>query len=92
VESKSPPVDSSWEFHALRSRFLRVLSHMSEEGDTLEIDVSSLSTLTHIATYIREESPLLVLQLCSKFTFCLNTYFWFKVDLELSKLITTTIL
>jgi hypothetical protein len=30
-----------------------VLSHMSEEGDTSEIDVASLSTLTHVATYIR---------------------------------------
>jgi hypothetical protein len=30
-----------------------VLSHVSEEGDTSEIDVASLSTLTHVATYIR---------------------------------------
>jgi hypothetical protein len=29
-----------------------VLSHVSEEGDTSEIDVASLSTLTHVATYI----------------------------------------
>jgi hypothetical protein len=53
MESKSPPVDPSWEFPALRPRFLRVLPHVSEEGDTSEIDVASLSTLTHIATYIR---------------------------------------
>jgi hypothetical protein len=53
VESKSPPVDPSWEFPALRPRFSRVLSHVSEEGDTSEIDVASLSTLTHVATYIR---------------------------------------
>jgi hypothetical protein len=53
VESKSPPGDSSWEFPALRPTFLRVLSHVSEEGDTSEIDVASLSTLTHVATYIR---------------------------------------
>jgi hypothetical protein len=26
---------------------------VSKEGDTLEIDVASLSTLTHVATYIR---------------------------------------
>jgi hypothetical protein len=26
---------------------------MSKEGDTSEIDVASLSTLTHVATYIR---------------------------------------
>jgi hypothetical protein len=26
----------------------------SEEGETSEIDVASLNTLTHIATYIRE--------------------------------------
>jgi hypothetical protein len=32
-----------------------VLSHVSEEGDTSEIDVVSLSTLTHVATYIRGE-------------------------------------
>jgi hypothetical protein len=32
-----------------------VLSHVSEEGDTSEIDVASLSTLTHVATYIREK-------------------------------------
>jgi hypothetical protein len=30
-----------------------VLSHVSEEGDTSEVDVASLSTLTHITTYIR---------------------------------------
>jgi hypothetical protein len=30
-----------------------VLSHVSEEGDTSAIDVASLSTLTHVATYIR---------------------------------------
>jgi hypothetical protein len=30
-----------------------VLSHVSEEGDTSEIDVASLSTLTHVDTYIR---------------------------------------
>jgi hypothetical protein len=30
-----------------------VLSHLSEEGDTSAIDVASLSTLTHVATYIR---------------------------------------
>jgi hypothetical protein len=42
-----------WEFSALRPRFSRVLSHVCEEGDTSEIDVASLSTLTHIATYIR---------------------------------------
>jgi hypothetical protein len=53
VESKSPLVDPSWEFPALRPRFSRVLSHVSEEGDTSEIDVASLSTLTHVATYIR---------------------------------------
>jgi hypothetical protein len=29
-----------------------VLSHVYEEGDTLAIDVASLSTLTHVATYI----------------------------------------
>jgi hypothetical protein len=28
---------------------------VSEEGDTPEIDVASLSTLTHIATYIWEK-------------------------------------
>jgi hypothetical protein len=50
---QEPPVDSSWEFPALRSTFLRVLSHVSEEGDTSKIDVTSLSTLTHVATYIR---------------------------------------
>jgi hypothetical protein len=55
VESKSPLVDSSWEFPALRPTFLRVLSHVSKEGDTSEMDVASLSTLTHIATYIRGE-------------------------------------
>jgi hypothetical protein len=32
-----------------------VLSHVSKEGDTSEIDVASLSTLTHIAIYIRGE-------------------------------------
>jgi hypothetical protein len=32
-----------------------VLSHVSEEDDTSEIDVASLSTLTHVATYIRGE-------------------------------------
>jgi hypothetical protein len=32
-----------------------VLSHVSEEGDTSEIDVASLSTLTHVATYIRRK-------------------------------------
>jgi hypothetical protein len=53
VESKSPPLDPSWEFPALRPRFSRVLSHVSEEGDTSEIDVAFLSTLTHVATYIR---------------------------------------
>jgi hypothetical protein len=31
-----------------------VLSHVCEEGDTLEVDVASLSTLTHVATYISE--------------------------------------
>jgi hypothetical protein len=30
-----------------------MLSHVCEEGDTSEIDVASLSTLTHVATYIR---------------------------------------
>jgi hypothetical protein len=30
-----------------------VLSHVSEEGDTSEIDVVSISILTHVATYIR---------------------------------------
>jgi hypothetical protein len=30
-----------------------VLSHVSEEGDTSEIDVASLSILTHVDTYIR---------------------------------------
>jgi hypothetical protein len=53
VESKIPLVNPSWEFPALRPRFLRVLSHVCEEGDTSEIDVASLSTLTHVATYIR---------------------------------------
>jgi hypothetical protein len=53
MESKSPPVDPSWEFPALRPRFSRVLSHVSEEGDTSKIDVAFLSTLTHVATYIR---------------------------------------
>jgi hypothetical protein len=53
VESKSTPVDPSWEFPALRPTFSRVLSHVSEKGDTSEIDVASLSTLTHVATYIR---------------------------------------
>jgi hypothetical protein len=48
-----PLVYPSWEFPALRPRFPRVLSHVSEEGDTSEIDVASLSTLTHVATYIR---------------------------------------
>jgi hypothetical protein len=47
------PVDSSWEFPVLRPTFLRVLPHVSEEGDTSEIDIASLSTLTHVATYIR---------------------------------------
>jgi hypothetical protein len=55
VESKSPLVDPSWEFSALGPRFLRVLSHVSEEGDTSEIDVASLSSLTHVATYIRRK-------------------------------------
>jgi hypothetical protein len=32
-----------------------VLSHVCEEGDTSEIDVASLSTLTHVTTYIRGE-------------------------------------
>jgi hypothetical protein len=45
-------VDPSWEFPALRPRLSRVLSHVCEEGDTLEIDVSSLSIVTHVATYI----------------------------------------
>jgi hypothetical protein len=40
----------------------------------------------------KEESPLLVLQLCSTFTFRPNTYFCFKIDLKLSKLIITMIL
>jgi hypothetical protein len=53
VESKIPLVNPSWEFPALRPRFSRVLSHVCEEGDTSEIDVASLSTLTHVATYIR---------------------------------------
>jgi hypothetical protein len=53
VESKSPLVDPSWKFPALCPRFSRVLSHVSEEGDTSEIDVASLSTLTHVATYSR---------------------------------------
>jgi hypothetical protein len=53
VESKSPVVDPSWEFPALRPRFSRVLLHVSKEGDTSEIDVASLSTLTHVTTYIR---------------------------------------
>jgi hypothetical protein len=53
VEAKRPLVDPSWEFPALRPRFWRVLSHVCEEGDTSEIDVASLSTLTHVATYIR---------------------------------------
>jgi hypothetical protein len=44
----------SWEFPALRPRFSRVLSHVYEEGDTSNIDVASLSILTHIATYIRK--------------------------------------
>jgi hypothetical protein len=48
-----PLVDPSWEFPALRPRFSRVLSYVCEEGDTSEIDVSSLSTRTHVATYIR---------------------------------------
>jgi hypothetical protein len=52
---RAPLVDPSWEFPALRVRFSRVLSHVSEEGDTSEIDVASLSTLTHVATYIRGE-------------------------------------
>jgi hypothetical protein len=50
-----PTADPSWEFPALRPRFSRVLSHVSEEGDTSEIDVAFLSTLTHVATYIRGE-------------------------------------
>jgi hypothetical protein len=50
---RAPPVDSSWEFPALRPTFLRVLSHVSGEDGTLEIDVASLSNLTHVATYIR---------------------------------------
>jgi hypothetical protein len=37
----------------LRPTFSRVLSHVSEEGDTSEIDVASLNTLTHVAAYIR---------------------------------------
>jgi hypothetical protein len=53
VESKSRPVDPLWEFPAIRPRFWRVLSHVSEERDTSEIDVASLTTLTHVATYIR---------------------------------------
>jgi hypothetical protein len=52
---RAPLVDLSWEFPALRLTFLRVLSHVCEEGDTSEIDVASLSTLTHVATYIRGE-------------------------------------
>jgi hypothetical protein len=52
VESKSPLVDPSWEFPALHPRFSRVLSHVCKEGDTWEVDISSLSTLTHVATYI----------------------------------------
>jgi hypothetical protein len=43
------------EFPALRPTFSRVLSHVSEEGDTSEIGVASLSTLTHVATYIRRK-------------------------------------
>jgi hypothetical protein len=31
-----------------------VLSHVYEEGNTSNIDVASLSILTHVATYIRE--------------------------------------
>jgi hypothetical protein len=50
---QEPPVDLSWEFPAIRSRFSRVLSHRCEEGDTSKIDVASLSTLTHVAIYIR---------------------------------------
>jgi hypothetical protein len=46
-------VDPSWEFPALHPRFLRVLLYVCEAGDTLEVDVASLSTLTHVATYIR---------------------------------------
>jgi hypothetical protein len=53
VESKIPLVNPSWEFPALRPRFSIVLSHVCEEGDTSDIDVASLSTLTHVATYIR---------------------------------------
>jgi hypothetical protein len=55
MEAKSPLVDPSWEFPALRPRFLRVVSHVSKEGDTSEIYVASLRTLTHVATYIREK-------------------------------------
>jgi hypothetical protein len=52
VESKSTPVDPLWEFPALRPTFSRVLSHVFEEDDTSEIDVASLSILTHVATCI----------------------------------------
>jgi hypothetical protein len=53
VESKSLLVYPSWEFPALRPRFPKVLSHVSKEGDTSKIDVASLITITHVATYIR---------------------------------------
>jgi hypothetical protein len=48
-------VDPSWEFPALHPRFSRVLSDVCEEGDTSKIDVAYLSTLTQVATYIREK-------------------------------------
>jgi hypothetical protein len=58
VESKSPPSRPVVGVPALHPRFSRVLSHVYEEGDTSEVDVASLSTLTHVATYIRGEVML----------------------------------
>jgi hypothetical protein len=52
VESKRPPSRPVVGVSRPTPEISRVLSHVSEEGDTSEIDVASLSTLTHVATYI----------------------------------------
>jgi hypothetical protein len=53
VESKIPHSSPVLGVSRPTPEIFIVLSHVSEEGDTSEIDVASLSTLTHVATYIR---------------------------------------
>jgi hypothetical protein len=55
VESKSPPSRHIVGVSRPTPKIFKSLSHVSEEGDTPEIDVASLSILTHVATYIREK-------------------------------------